>query len=108
MTDICARRSAHNPFSEAAHERVAPAKADLIFRIGEWFFLNGPATCEQASIALNVRYSTMSARLSEMKMAGALQFTGERRKTTTGSYAAVLRVRRKREPEQLSLLGVSR
>lgn len=106
MTDVCARRSAGNAFSEAAHERVAPAKADLKFRIAEWFFYRGDAgaTCEEASIAMAIRYSTMSARLSELKMEGLLEFAGDRRKTSGGSWAAVLRVRRKREPEQLRLI----
>jgi hypothetical protein len=104
MSDICAKRSAYNAFSEAAHARVVPGKADLRFHLMEWFFMHGPATCEDAAKALDMRYTTASARISELKMDGLLEFTGDRRKTSGGSFAAVLRVRRKREPEQLRLI----
>jgi predicted HTH transcriptional regulator len=92
MKDICGRRHRGSETSRQANERVAPHKNDLQAKIMEWFFKNGPATCEQAATALEMRYTTASARISELKAKGLLAFTGERRKTSGGSYAAVLRV----------------
>lgn len=108
MTDICARRSAHNPFSESAYALIAPSKAEVRYRIMRWFYYAGPATCEQAHLALGIRYQSMSARVSELKRDGLLYETGERARTSGGCWAALLAVRRKRqEPEQLVLIGTS-
>jgi hypothetical protein len=77
----------------------------------KWFFERGSvgATCEQASIAIGIRYTTASARVSELKAEGLLVFTGERQPTSGRSVAAMLRAvtsqERPRKPEQLLLMG---
>lgn len=91
MHDVCASRHRGSKESEVANERVSPSKAELRYRIVRWFFEHGPATCEQASIALGIRYSSMSARISELKRDGLLVPTGEHCKTSGGSPAAVLK-----------------
>lgn len=65
------------------------------------------ATCEEVSNALRMRYTTASARISELKRDGWLVQQirqgesgakwGVRRKTASGSYAAVLRAVRPEE-----------
>lgn len=96
MGDICERRHRGNPESTAANERVSSHKADLRDRILAWFDARGArgATCEQASIAMSIRYSTMSARISELRAAGKLVPTGLRAPTSGGSSAALVGVPR--------------
>lgn len=93
MADICARKHGGNLESTAANERVSSHKADLRDRILAWFWERGDhgATCEQASIAMSIRYSTMSARISELRAAGKLVPTGLRAPTSGGSSAALVR-----------------
>jgi hypothetical protein len=111
--DVCRSKHRGNPESEAANERVSPSKADLRYRILRFFFERGPsgATCEQASIALAIRYTTASAKISELKAEGLLAFTGERGTTSGGSSAALLRAvtsqYRERKVVQLNLLEIS-
>jgi len=112
VRDVCASRHRGNPESEAANERVAPSKADLRWKIMLWFYEHGPATCEQASRALGLRYTTASARLSELKADGFLEITGKRALTSGGSQAALLRAKvnwssirdMRRKPVQLELI----
>jgi len=98
MNDICLSRHKGNSESLAANTRVAPAKALLRDQIYQWFLFRGSAgaTCEEASRAMQIRYTTMSARISELRADGWLVqivVNGEkmRRKTQGGSSAAVLR-----------------
>jgi hypothetical protein len=99
MSDICANRHQGNAESSAANKRVAPKKADLREMLRQWFVFRGSAggTCEEASVALGMRYTTCSARISELKadktLVGVLSADGKqvRKKTSGGSSAAVLR-----------------
>lgn len=90
--DICSRKSGGNPESELAHEVVKAAKPELQRHILEYIAEVRGATCEEVSRALGMRYTTASARISELRKAGRLHSTGRRRPTTTGTSAAVLAV----------------
>ena len=112
--DICRVRHAGNPESELANVRVGPTKYECRTLIHEFFIMKGRAgaTCEQASRELGVRYTTASARISELKAERWLVPTGKRQKTTGGSSAAILRAQTKAErdgvfttPVQLDLLS---
>ncbi len=109
MRDICRNRHRDNSESNSANARVNPAKADMRYRIMRFFYERGDrgATCEQAAIALALRYTTASARISELKAEGLLAFTGEHAKTSGGASAALLKVatEKRAEPEQLELIG---
>lgn len=91
--DICVGRHRGNPMSVAANARVHSAKYELRTLIYNWFLMRGAigGTCEQASRELGVRYTTASARISELKADRWLVTTGERHKTSGGSTAAMLR-----------------
>jgi predicted ArsR family transcriptional regulator len=113
VKDICRSRHRNSPTSLEANAKVAPVKQYLRRRICAWFSERGPATCEQASNALGIRYTTMSARISELKADGLLVVTGERHRTSGGTSAAMLRTttpeeqRKRAEPVQLDLLSFS-
>lgn len=92
MSDVCASRHRGNPESVEANDRIESSKAALRWRIMSWFFEHGPATCEEASRGTRIQYQTMSARISELKRDGLLAPTGQRRKTSGGSWAGVLKV----------------
>jgi hypothetical protein len=113
LPDICRLKHGRNALSEAANKRVHRSKYELRELLYQWVLMQGNrgGTCEEASNALGVRYTTASARLSELKADRWLVPTGERRKTTGGSSAAVLRAQTKAEregtihpPMQLELL----
>jgi len=94
VDDICASRHGGSPESEDAYAAVKPRKEDLHEAILRELQRRGEsgATCEQLSRALGMRYTTTSARISELKRQGRVVSTGERRPTTTGCMAAVLSV----------------
>jgi hypothetical protein len=113
IPDICRVKHGRNPESEGANARVHKTKSQLRDFVYKWFMMNAfyGATCEEASNAIGMRYTTASARISELKADGWLIPTGAKRKTTTGSSAAELRAVTKAErdgkvhpPLQLQLL----
>jgi predicted Rossmann fold nucleotide-binding protein DprA/Smf involved in DNA uptake len=87
--DICASNHGGDEFSGAAHDSIAESKAAMWGRIVR-FLSTQPATCCEVENALGMRHQTASARLSELKRDGRVFRTGERRKTDSGRYAAVL------------------
>ena len=97
--DICGNRHKGNAESAEAHRRVVQTKKALWKRIYNYVLAcraNG-STVEELAIRLKLRYSTVSARVSELKCGVLIDGTthklvesGERRKTTGGSTAAVL------------------
>lgn len=93
LPDVCRGRHGGSAESEAANRRVHRAKYELRSLLYHFVLHRGGtgATCEEASRELGMRYTTASARLSELKADGWLEPTGERRKTAGGSSAAVLR-----------------
>ena len=52
------------------------------------------ATVYEICQALGLKHQTASARATELKAAGSVVDSGERRKTDTGCYAAVLKASR--------------
>jgi hypothetical protein len=104
-SDITIRRNRGNAESAAANERMRLRKPELRDQIYAWFLYQGAAgaTCFEASQATGIRYTTMSARISELKadrwLAPLLDRDGRkmRRKTVSGDGAAVLRAVSKAE-----------
>jgi hypothetical protein len=90
--DICRRKHHRNRESEAANESTAPSKEALRARVLEYLELRGPfgATCEQIAEELDLRYTTCSARLSELKKLNLAAPTQRRRATSSGCPARVI------------------
>jgi hypothetical protein len=93
MSDICARRHRGNAESRDANKIAQRSKSECRGLLYAWFQAQGLAggTCHEASVSTGIRYTTCSARISELKAEGFLVPTGERRKTPTGAGAAVLK-----------------
>lgn len=89
--DICGRRHKGNRQSVRAEQSVKDRKPTQTQRIVAYLRERGMlgATCEELSIALELRYTSASARCSEMKECGWVAIAGER-KTTGGDMADVL------------------
>ena len=88
--DICSNRHKGNANSFLANLRIAGRKFNLRERIYLSLRDDGPQTCEQLSLRLRLRYTTVSARLSELKAMRWIGSTGEQRKTTGGDTASVM------------------
>lgn len=90
--DICRRKHGGNHFSNQANIAAEPRKAPDKRRIYEMVDAMGRlgATCEEVSKHLIIRYTTASARISELKKRKRLFESGRERKTETGVMAAVL------------------
>jgi Mn-dependent DtxR family transcriptional regulator len=99
--DICANRHGYEPNSFLANLRVAGRKQNLRQRIYVSLMEHGPATCEQLALRLGIRYTTCSARLSELKAMTWVVRSGQIRETTGGSDAAVVRALSAEEREKL-------
>lgn len=97
--DVCARKHRGNPESAAANARAHTAKYETRALIYNWLLIAGSrgGTCWEISRETGMAYTTCSARLSELKAeAWVAPARGAdekvlRRKTSTGSWAAVLR-----------------
>src|SRR5579864_8018980 len=103
QTDICAHRSSQNPNSFLANLHVRGRKHSQRERIYLQLRDFGPATCEELSLKLGIRYTTCSARLSELKAMRFVTPSGIERKTTGGECASVMRA--VTESERNSLLN---
>lgn len=88
--DVCAAKHGGDPMSEAAHENVRHTKTETQQRILDYLRANGPAACFEIAEALDIPYTSASARCSEIRRDGRAWPTGRTRKTPTGSWAAVL------------------
>lgn len=100
MKDICARRHMGSAESIAANVAVHENKSELRRRVLAYVRFVGASTCEEVSGALDIPYQTVSARCSELKAEGFLVKTGDRRQTTSGCSAAVLRATTEAERER--------
>lgn len=87
-TDICANRHGGNHQSQAANARTNKVKDGQ--RILWLMYVAGDQTCEEASEALAMPYTTASARFSDLKRAGLIEST-ERRKTRSECSAMAWR-----------------
>ncbi len=85
--DICSNRHGGNEFSTAANPNPHQKSRDRL-RIVLHIRDNGPRTGEEIGKELGMCYSTVSARMSELKREGAIIKVG-RRPTTTGATAGV-------------------
>ena len=88
--DICENRHQGNQCSIEAHDKIEPSKVILRKKILSFVSENQGATTEEIAIGLNLRYTTASARCSELKRSGMLVDSGTRRLTSSGTSAAVL------------------
>jgi hypothetical protein len=88
--DICSGRHSGSPESKAANRGVAERKEDQGDRVWQLICVR-PMTCEEASMSLGMRYTTVSARLAQLKADFWAVKTGNHRRTTSGSMAAVVR-----------------
>ena len=89
--DICRAKHGGNPQSEAANASIHGRKPSLRLQIQHYLRLK-PSTTEEVAIALHMRMSTASARMSEMRRDGVIRPNGELRRTTSGEWAAVCEV----------------
>ena len=96
--DVCARRHGGSRESQEAHGRAEPladALRELIVRnLG-----SEGLTCEEVAGRMQLRYTTASARMSELKREGRIvpamvAGTALRRRTSSGCWAQVYRVAR--------------
>jgi hypothetical protein len=101
LPDICSARHKFEPNSFLANVRIAGRKQSLRERIYASLIEHGPATCEQLALRLVIRYTTCSARISELKAMTWCVRSGQIRETTGGSDAAVIRHLTAEEREQL-------
>jgi len=92
--DITSSRHRGNEESEAAHEGVRDSKESVRRMILSYLRLRRGlgATCEEVAVAVGLRYTTASARLSELKAEAPPRVVASSltRKTTAGSAARVL------------------
>ncbi len=79
MSDVCARRHRGSAESVNANAAIGPHKGELRERILARLRFPGPATVKEISSDLNIHYTTVSARLSELKADRLIEKTGERR-----------------------------
>ncbi len=89
--DICRNRHGANPNSFLANLHVSGRKHTQRERIYLQLRDSGPATCEELSQWLAMRYTSVSARLAELKAARWVTPSGQERKTTGGEWASVMR-----------------
>jgi biotin operon repressor len=92
MFDICANRHKGNPESAAANRRIAPHKSTQRERVLTIIRDNTPISCEQIHVRFGIRYTAVSARISELKKSGDVIKVGTT-KTETGSTAALYGVK---------------
>lgn len=94
--DVTASRHRGAETSEEAYTRIAPSRERLREQV--LGFVRGMgthgATVEECARELEMRYTTCSARCSELLRDGFLQRSDNRRKTSSGSAARVLVVSR--------------
>jgi hypothetical protein len=90
MRDICARKSRGNLTSAAAFaftpEEIRREQARRIYKL----LRRETLTCEEVAHRLQMRYTTASARISELLADGFVEDSGRRRVTSSGAYARVL------------------
>lgn len=90
--DITASRHKGAETSEEAFEVVRPLRIRMQRRILDHLRRCGDfgSTTEEVAVALGMPYTTVSARLSELKRDGRIRATGNHRATSTGCAAKVV------------------
>ena len=99
--DICARNHGGNAESIEANKRASSNKARHRAEILAYIKNQSAAgaTCWELEVALGIAHQSCSARCSELKAEGLIVPSGEKRRTQTGSKAAVLVINEKGEIE---------
>ena len=90
--DICEANHGGNRFSREAYESIKTnIHAQRVFFL-DYIRFQGKegATADEIRIAFDIKTSSHSARTSDLKKAGLLFDSGDRRKTKTGCWASVL------------------
>lgn len=87
--DICEARHGGAPTSVEANP-TQERKRILVDRCFGYIMEHGSATVDELSAAFNLTPNVISGRISEMKRAGILRESGERRPTRSGRNAAVI------------------
>lgn len=100
--DITANRNGASANSFLANLHVAGRKRTQRERIYLWLLGFGPATCEELSVRLGLRYTSVSARLAELKRDRWVTPSGIERETTTGELASAVRAVSETEHEALT------
>lgn len=91
VVDVTERKHGGNPESEAANLAAAENKSKFRKVIFDWFLGNGPAIAEDCLAAFpGLRYSTVTARISELRRDGMLVKIGTRATKYSGKQAALL------------------
>lgn len=93
--DICERRHGGSMESRKARESLSPGAIEAQRReILDYLvmFPKGGLTCWELHIALDLMYTSASARCSELKKMGAIEKIGTR-PTPTGRKAAILQIK---------------
>lgn len=96
MGDICENRHKGNANSRIAYKNITKTrKVSLKSKIVAFIVSCGDrgATVEEIQEGIKARYTTVSARCSELKKNEVIEEKGER-ETTSGSPAAVLFIKR--------------
>lgn len=100
--DITQNNHGGNPESQAANVDVAPRKPRYREIIADWFRLNGPAIAEDVLAAFpKWRYSTVTARISELRRDRIIVQIGVRPTAYSGKDAALLKFREPGDDEEL-------
>lgn len=99
MFDICSNKHRGNKQSDKAHARVVPAKKSMRAKILDIIFNEGPQSCEDLDKYHGFRYTTASARLSELKRDGLIEQVA-RGITCTGCENAIYDLTEKARSEQ--------
>lgn len=99
--DICQNRHGASGYSFLANLHVAGRKHSQRERIYLSLLQQGPATCEELSGRLSMRYTSVSARLAELKADRWVTPSGAQHKTTGGEMASVMRHLTAEERERL-------
>ena len=89
MGDICKNKHRGNVHSVAAYNHFKPNKEAKLKEL-HGYISNKPSTTEEAAHALNWRYTTVSALMSELKSRGRAEEIDER-PTTSGRNAGVIK-----------------
>lgn len=92
QVDITSRKHRGNPNSQAASQSTNRDRdcARIVAHLEQV----GSATTWEVSVALNMGYTTASARMADLRYRHkSIVETGSRRPTGTGSLAAVMRLR---------------
>jgi hypothetical protein len=89
LPDVCRAKHQGNAQSEAANVRVHPSKSELKTKILNFIRERVGSTTEEVATGLNLRYTTASGRISELRRDSALEDSGKTRPTSSGCAATV-------------------